>query len=429
MKKNILTIIAAITNITLILAQTWQPCNLASNGNSTWGTAVCVHNGKLYATNNSTGLQVSTDNGATWSLVNANITSPGVDLYSTSDRLYALLHNSGCTYIQYSTDDGVTFQADTAGLPSCYPNTILSPSAGGVSWNNHLMFSLAGPDWEFSRNTLNPKWDAANYFDPNDCSEFFVKNDTCWAATNGATSNGVAWSADGLNWTSPTSAGIAAYYVPTQIAWSNNRLLMMGMDVGAGNAGIDTILKYSDDYGLSFQNKNIKQYLAAPSQSTLDMFTYNNNLYLTLENDLFGSAPDLIVSTDGGQTFTTDTAGFPVVPNTVFEIKDMAFLNGWAFAQVNSGDLYRKQIAAVGLNESQKTQSLFTISPNPVDGQLTISGPYAIKHVKIFDVSGKLIMYIEQQNTIEISALQAGVYFISIETNANNTFHNKFIKN
>lgn len=425
MKKILATLIVALFITTTTKAQSWMPCNIATNGNSTNGTAVCVHNGKLFATNNSTGLQVSTDNGATWTLVNSTITSPGVDLYSTGDRLYSLLHNSGCTYIQYSTDEGVTFQIDTAGLPLCYSGASTIPSSGGKGWTNHLILSVAGPDWEFSRNTANPSWDDADYFDPNDCSEFFIKNDTCWAATNGATSNGVAWSTDGLNWTSPATTGLPTYYVPSQIAWNNNRLFMMGADVGAGNAGKDTILKYSDDFGLTFQDINIKQYLSHPSQSTLDMFVGYNHLYLTLYNNLFGSAPDLIVSTDNGQTFTADTIGFPNVVNTVFSIKEMAFLNGWAFAQLNSGDLYRKQIGSVGVTENTKSNN-FQLYPNPAKNQLNITAEGKIKKVEIADVTGRIVL-VENKNTIDVSALKSGIYSVIVETN--HTIHNsKLVK-
>lgn len=348
-------------------------------------------------------------------------------MYSTGDRLYSLLHNSGCTYLQYSIDDGVTFKIDTLGLPKCYQNASTTPSCNGKAWKNHLMFSFAGPDWEFTRNTQKSGWDAADYFDPNDCSEFFVKNDTCWAATNGATSNGVAWSVDGINWTSPVSKGIPNYYVPTNIAWSNNRLLMMGMDVGARNAGKDTILKYSDDYGLNFKDFNIKKFLAKPSQSTYDIFSAYNHVYFSLVNDLNGSAPDLIVSTDGGETFVNDVEGFPAVENTVFSITEMVFLNGWAFAQLNTGDLFRKQIAIVGGTENIINDNQINIYPNPAKNQLNITVSEKVNFIEIMDISGKLIAT-EKQNTINISNLDPSIYFLNIDTESKRTYHSKFIK-
>lgn len=426
-QKRIITIVSLIIALSNLQAESWKPCNLAVNGNNTWGTSVCVHNGKVFATNNSNGLMMSADNGETWTVVNSKIVAPGVNLYSTGDRLYSLLHNSGCTYLQYSIDDGVTFQIDTIGLPLCYVNASTTPSCNGKAWKNHLMFSFAGPDWEFTRNTQKAGWDAANYFDPNDCSEFFVKNDTCWAATNGATSNGVAWSIDGLDWTSPVSKGIPNYYVPTNIAWSNNRLLMMGMDVGARNAGVDTILKYSDDYGLNFKDYNIKKFLAKPVQSTYDIFSDYNHIYFTLSNDLNGSAPDLIVSTDGGETFTNDVEGFPEVPNTVFVINNMAFLNGWVFAQLNTGDLFRKQIALVGGTENTLAETSIKVFPNPAENQIKISTESEVKQIKIYKISGEIIAA-EKQNTIDITSYKPGVYLLKVETADSKTHHSKIIK-
>ena len=409
-------------------AQGWQSCNLGTTGNSTGGTAVCVHNNKLFASNNVVGLNVSNDNGATWSVVNSTIITPGygVDLYSTSDRLYAILHNSGCIQILYSTDDGISFQLDTAGLPKCYANATTNPDNGSsnngtIAWNNHLMMSLAGPDFEFSRNTAHPKWDDANYFDANDCSEFFVKNDTCWAATNGATSNGVAWSVDGINWTSPTSTGIPNFYVPSQIAWSNNRLFMMGADVGTGNAGADTILKYSDDYGASFQDINIKNYLEPSAffsptgkQPTKNMYVGYGQLFLTLGQDVLGTAPELIVSTDNGNTFSKDTIGFVSAASTVLEIKDMAFLNGWAFAQVNTGDLYRKQIATVGISETNNIKNTISIYPNPSKGVFKIQSNEKINLVEVYNTLGELIHYSQNNSEIDLSNQVKGVYFLKV---------------
>lgn len=400
-------------------AQAWEKCNLATNGNNTFGTSVTVHNGKLYATNNANGIQVSSDNGATWAVVNPSIVTSQIQLYSTGDRLYAVLTNTGCSTIQYSTDDGATFQLDTTGLPRCYAGAVTMPSLGGTAWTNHLLFSLAGPDWEFSRNTADGSWIDASYFDANDCSEFYIKNDTCWAATNGATSNGTAWSVDGLNWTSPMTVGLPDYYVPSQIAFVNNRMFMMGADVANGAAGSDTIVKYSDDYGLSFQDINIKQYLdgspvfsVSGKQTTLDMYGAYGRLYLTLSNNMFGSSPDLLVSTDGGLTFQKDTVGLPeFLDGTNYSINGMVFMNGWAFAQVNSGDLYRKQIGTVGLEEAAVQASTVKFWPNPALDKINFS---TACHFTLANSLGARVMEVQNANTADISNLVPGVYFVSI---------------
>lgn len=69
-QKSFISIVSLIILLTNLKAESWKPCNLAVNGNNTWGTSVCVHNGKVYATNNSNGLMMSADNGETWTVVN-----------------------------------------------------------------------------------------------------------------------------------------------------------------------------------------------------------------------------------------------------------------------------------------------------------------------------------------------------------------------
>lgn len=418
--------------VVIAQAQAWQPCNIGVNGNNTWGTAVCVHNNKVFACNNTVGLQVSTDNGATWSVVNSSIIGSltSVDMYSTGNRLYIQQTNTGCMELQYSDNDGVTFQLDTLALPKCYAGSTQLPSSATygatMTWNNHVIMSLAGPDWEWSRNTADAGWVDASYFDANDCSEFYIKNDTCWAATNGATSNGVAWSVDGLNWTSPSTVGLPPYYVPTSIAWNGNRLFMMGGDVGAANAGADTILKYSDDYGITFQEVNIKQYLdpsaffsASGKQPTLDMFTAYGKLYLILGQDVLETAPELIVSNDNGMTFEKDTVGFPTaVLGSLFTIKDMEFHDGWVFAQLNSGDLFRKQVGPSGVQEVALSEGDIVLYPNPASQEVSVSSKNKIRGMQLMDMTGTLLSK-SQNEKMDVSHLSAGIYFVVVELENN----------
>jgi hypothetical protein len=57
----------------------------------------------------------------------------------------------------------------------------------------------------------------------------------------------------------------------------------------------------------------------------------------------------------------------------------------------------------------------FNIYPNPVNDVLTIDGDYT--SATIYDVFGKVILTINNQNTIDVTDLSSGVYFININTN------------
>jgi hypothetical protein len=55
----------------------------------------------------------------------------------------------------------------------------------------------------------------------------------------------------------------------------------------------------------------------------------------------------------------------------------------------------------------------FAIYPNPVKEMLTIKGVYT--SVNIYDVFGKLVLSTDYQNTIDVSTLSNGVYFVNIK--------------
>ncbi len=67
------------------------------------------------------------------------------------------------------------------------------------------------------------------------------------------------------------------------------------------------------------------------------------------------------------------------------------------------------------INENSKNISIY---PNPANDILTIDGRYIA--LKIYDLFGKLIFSTTDQNTINISSLSNGLYFIDINTEKGN---------
>ena len=79
-----------------------------------------------------------------------------------------------------------------------------------------------------------------------------------------------------------------------------------------------------------------------------------------------------------------------------------------------------------GMNEVHETQ--FQVYPNPVQSILYFTGKEQINEVRIYDISGNLILSSSHTlNQIEVSELSVGVYFIQIQTQ-NGISVNKFIK-
>jgi uncharacterized protein (TIGR02145 family) len=81
---------------------------------------------------------------------------------------------------------------------------------------------------------------------------------------------------------------------------------------------------------------------------------------------------------------------------------------------------------ATSLSTTDFSNSM-TIYPNPVKNTLTIDG-LVVKDVGIYSVHGKAVLNISYQNTIDVSSLSKGVYFIKVSDGINASTK-KFIKN
>ncbi|MDB4183292.1 T9SS type A sorting domain-containing protein, partial [Flavobacteriaceae bacterium] len=65
--------------------------------------------------------------------------------------------------------------------------------------------------------------------------------------------------------------------------------------------------------------------------------------------------------------------------------------------------------------------------PNPVKNMLTIDR-LVVKDVVIYSILGKAVLKMSNQNTIDVSSLSKGVYFIKVSDGINSSTK-KFIKN
>ncbi len=120
------------------------------------------------------------------------------------------------------------------------------------------------------------------------------------------------------------------------------------------------------------------------------------------------------------------------LPNVIINELEINLVDGKIYAATYGRGLWASPIADKVLGANDYVSNLnVTVFPNPVGNELRISAGFAINAaIRIFDVSGKLITYeteIQNNETIDISALQAGVYFIRIHTESGSATK-KFIK-
>jgi hypothetical protein len=84
-------------------------------------------------------------------------------------------------------------------------------------------------------------------------------------------------------------------------------------------------------------------------------------------------------------------------------------------------------ISFVGIND-EISKNAFSIYPNPANEELTISGDLTgNENISITDLSGKKVLFSLSDNKINISKLNAGIYFLNIEKDGQ-VSQEKFVK-
>ena len=84
----------------------------------------------------------------------------------------------------------------------------------------------------------------------------------------------------------------------------------------------------------------------------------------------------------------------------------------------------------IDANHETSIESAFAndinIFPNPTTGIVNIEAE-GLNKVVVYDVTGRMMMSVVNESTIDISNLEAGVYFFSVET-ANGSAMKKLVK-
>jgi glucose/arabinose dehydrogenase len=105
-------------------------------------------------------------------------------------------------------------------------------------------------------------------------------------------------------------------------------------------------------------------------------------------------------------------------------------INGELYAAI-SGTIYRLYDSALGLNQFNKNGLSFY--PNPAKTEIFIKNTTetALSQVKVFDLTGKLIMTKSVENSevpsVDISALSRGMYMIAVEDFTGNQYQSKLV--
>ena len=167
---------------------------------------------------------------------------------------------------------------------------------------------------------------------------------------------------------------------------------------GAGNFGPQQILNYdaaSSVYAADLDGDGDMDVLSAyPGDN------FNPSHFLWYENDGEGNF--------GPQQFTSADGASSVYAVNLDGDGDMDVLSA-------SGDdiAWYENLHPLGVNEN--TLSDFSVFPNPIKDVLNIQSETAITEIEIYNQLGQMVLSSTNQNTIDISSVSSGIYFIKIK--------------
>ncbi|MCO6500610.1 MAG: T9SS type A sorting domain-containing protein [Vicingus serpentipes] len=170
------------------------------------------------------------------------------------------------------------------------------------------------------------------------------------------------------------------------------------------------------------------------STGTIIANTLNTNYYLRLERT---SSTNFKLSVFSDMARTVHLAGSPInftSPSSLkgFNTVQHGNLVGYDYRRKLTGfidNLCIKLNTPTGVVDSEINTNKISLFPNPTSNQLTLDSEMNIDEATIFDVSGQVIKSIVlNSNTIDVSELSDGVYFLRVTTEKGQIFNQKFIK-
>ena len=127
-----------------------------------------------------------------------------------------------------------------------------------------------------------------------------------------------------------------------------------------------------------------------------------------------------VIEVSTAQTWEEHTATLPA--NTKYIALRYAVTADTWFLGVD--DIKITAPGVVGIND--EIVSVVNIYPNPTTGIVNIDAE-GLNKVVVYDVTGRIMKSVANESTIDISNLEAGVYFFSVET-ANGSAMKKLVK-
>jgi hypothetical protein len=370
------------------------------NANAQWQQTNCLHNGRtncfaisgndIFTGIENDGIYLSTDEGATWALVNSGLTNTSVRSMAISGaNIFACTAGSG---LFLSTNNGANWTAINNGLTNTDVRAILAMSPYVTIGTN------GGGVFTSSNNGSN--WNA----------------DTS-ANHSGLTNlNIVTLGMIGYIPYAGTSSGVFKFDYAGTNTWliENNGLTNLdvytlfgnGTDLYAGTQGGGVFKTTNNGTNWSAINTGLTfNYITSFAVSGTNIFAGTNG-------------GGIFLSTNNGASWTAINTGL-----TALDIYSLGVSGAYLYAGTNADGVWKRSLSEItGVNEINANKNV-NIYPNPASNLITLNFDRTNNQkitLNFYNVMGELVkteLLKQNQQQVNICDLNNGIYIVEINTN------------
>lgn len=179
-----------------------------------------------------------------------------------------------------------------------------------------------------------------------------------------------------------------------------------------------TKITISANYGNTYTSNN-------SGATWVDTTNSNSSKFYFLNENLgfyYDSNNDLYRTTDGGTTSQLVVSSTSNYDLSLANINAYKYFNNKVIAVGNYSDIYIVDFSNLSLatNENDivnKNNSQLLIYPNPASSSIFFKTNVVLDKVQLYDTNGKKVLCSKENNSINISHLPQGVYFVKFESN------------
>ncbi len=338
-------------------------------------------------------------NGGVWKTIDGGLTwtKQVTALYNSSSSFPNFVHF-------WDVNNGFTMGDPAGGYYEVY-----TTSNGGVNWSRVPSSNLPLPE---------------NADDYGIVDRFVVQGDTVWFSTTGgrlikSVNKGLTWIALDTPVTTFNSETVGSAEFDFEDA--NNGIIVSS----------DFSFYNTTDGGLTW---NVLPSLGTLRSANICHVPGATGTYITNGDDYDTDKPGSSYTIDGGLNWIDiNPLGdiYAVLPDRCEFFNTSFGLNGGIGLDATTGGIF-KYVGSFFLSNAQfSSDKLFTLSPNPTSGKMTLSGAN-INQVQVIDILGKVVFNNSYSSiaevTVDLSNVNSGIYLVKVTNDLGNTSVLKAIK-